>query len=567
MLPWELYMKRLRIRSYEIAAFAIIACSVIFRFILTVYTWPSLGSDDGTMGLEAMHIAFRGEHPIFFYGQNYMGVIEAYLGAVFFRLFGISVFSMRLGMILIFTLFLIAMYCLASLLYNKKLAIVTLFVLCFGWKLILHSELAPVGGVVETLLFGTLSFLLAFWLARTASHKQRQQQPWKRLAAYWSWGLVVGLGIWSHVLVIPFVLASGLILLIFCWREWRTLAIPCIIVGLVVGGFPLIVYNLMAPLSQNSLAVLLSIQGGNDPGAGVLVGPSGFAKHLVTTFLIVLPSATGFPVCNSNVMPIFGHFGPKTMSCSITQGAWSLGYMALLLISMTMALVPLRILLNEYRLNREAWSEEQRQLSVLHFTRLMLVFGGLLTITIYLHSTYAAAQPNTSRYLVGLLIVLPAVIWPFLNSFGHLSPTAGLNILWMTFRYSLLLFAIVFVQCGTIAIIPTLPGTQAKAAADQKLLHDLEQRDITRFYSDYWTCNRLTFLSKEQTICSDVNPDLTTAEVNRIPSYEVIIASDPKAAYVFPVGFFTESADHNPRIIKHYHRFMVDGYVVYEPSS
>jgi hypothetical protein len=567
MLPWELYMKRLRIGQYEVAAFAIIACAVILRLILTANYWPGANSDEGTMGLEAMHIAFRGEHPLFLYGQNYMGVIEAYLGAVFFRLFGISVFSLRLGMILMFTLFLIAMYRLVSLLYNKKLAIFTLLLLSFGWNDILLRELDAVGGAIETLLFGSLSFLLAFWLARTASQKQRQPQHWKRLAAYWSWGLVVGLGIWSHVLVIPFVLASGLILLIFCWREWRTLAIPCIIGGLVVGGFPLIVYNLTAPLSQNSLAVLLSIQGGIDTGSGVTVNPSGFSQHLVTTFLYALPFATGFPVCSLNVIPIFGHSGPKTLSCSISQGGWSFGYMALLFISMTMALVPLRILLNEYRLNREAWSEEQRQLSVLYFTRLMLVFGGLLTVTLYLQSTFAAAQPTSYRYLIGLVIVLPAAIWPLWNGIGHLSPTAGLNILWMIFRYSLLLIAIIFLFSSTIAIITKLPVAQAKAVADQKLLHDLEQRDITRFYSEYWTCNRLTFLSKEQTICSDVDTHLKTAQVNRIYSYEIILDSDPKAAYVFPVGAYSYAADHNPRIIKHYHRFMLDGYIIYEPSS
>ena len=59
------------------------------------------------MALEALHIAYRGEHPVFLYGQNYMGTIEAYLGALLFHIFGVSSFSIRLGLALMFALFLV----------------------------------------------------------------------------------------------------------------------------------------------------------------------------------------------------------------------------------------------------------------------------------------------------------------------------------------------------------------------------------------------------------------------------------------------------------------------------
>ena len=35
----------------------------------------------------ALHIAYRGEHPFLFYGQNYMGALEAYIGALLFHQF------------------------------------------------------------------------------------------------------------------------------------------------------------------------------------------------------------------------------------------------------------------------------------------------------------------------------------------------------------------------------------------------------------------------------------------------------------------------------------------------
>src|SRR5258708_6936117 len=108
---------------YEMWAIIIIAIAVALRVTLLALGWPLLDSDEGTMGLMGMHIAFQHEHPIFFYAQGYMGSTEAYLAAIMFHFFGVSSFTLRFGLIIIFTLFLIGMYLLTSLLYTKKLAL------------------------------------------------------------------------------------------------------------------------------------------------------------------------------------------------------------------------------------------------------------------------------------------------------------------------------------------------------------------------------------------------------------------------------------------------------------
>ena len=56
------------------------------------------------MGLEALHIAFSTRIP-FISIVSSMEDAEAYAGAFMFRLFGVSVFSLRLGMLLFFTFF------------------------------------------------------------------------------------------------------------------------------------------------------------------------------------------------------------------------------------------------------------------------------------------------------------------------------------------------------------------------------------------------------------------------------------------------------------------------------
>src|SRR2546425_4807787 len=118
-----LRIKQLKIGTYGIFAFLFIALAILLRIFLIAWGWPHSNADEDTMGIMAMHIAYHGEHPIFFYGQNYMGTLEAYLAAAFFHLFGASVFTLRLGPVLFFALFLTCMYLLTSFLYTKKLAL------------------------------------------------------------------------------------------------------------------------------------------------------------------------------------------------------------------------------------------------------------------------------------------------------------------------------------------------------------------------------------------------------------------------------------------------------------
>ena len=208
--------KILDFHKYQYSLFAgiIILCAVVFRLFLMTHNWPMTDSEEGTMGLEAMHIAFQGAHPIYFYGQHYMGVAEAYLGAIMFRLFGISVFSLRLAMLLFFTTFLVLIYLLGSLLYGRKVACVALLLMVFGAINVLIPEMKAVGGAVETLVFGTTAMLLASWLALSGRPEERRNKKllWTRRFAYTGWGLVIGLGLWSHLLVVPFAFCSTVLL-------------------------------------------------------------------------------------------------------------------------------------------------------------------------------------------------------------------------------------------------------------------------------------------------------------------------------------------------------------------
>jgi len=568
MSRWnKLSVKRLKFGPYEIAALIIIALAVLLRIFLISKGWPETDSDEGTMGLEAMHIAFRGEHPVFLYGQNYMGTIEAYLGALLFRLFGVSLFFLRLDMVLIFTLFLAGMYLLTSLLYTKKLALVTLALLSVGARNVLLPEIRAVGGAVETLLFGTTLLLLASWLALTAEQDPLPRKRRWRLLAYGCWGLTMGLGLWSHILVVPFVLTGGLILVMFCRREVRTWAPFWLFVGLVIGALPLIYYNATAPSGQNSLVIALSIH--STSGSGIPPGSATLAKQLSGTMLYSLPIATGIsPLCKLQELPLFGPASPNPPLCIFMQGGWSLAYITLMVLAIVLTIVPLWKLWQQHRSQPQEWTSEERQETIIHFARLMLLCSAGLTLVLFAISPLAALNRESTRYLIGLLIATPAVLWPVwhgMSSRGKL-PTRRSEVLKIVLRGGFILLIGVTFLVGTINNFSEIAGDERLSQQDATLAHDLVQDGITHIYSGYWICDRLTFASQEQVICSVVSLQLKNG-LNRYSPYYTIVTADAKAPYVFPLGSdFALAAARNPGLSSgHYRQFVLDGYVVYQP--
>ncbi len=177
-------LKKVNFSLYTKCAVVIIALAMLLRIVLTALGWPVTNSDESTMGLMAVHIASLKDFPIFLWGQNYMGAFEAYLGAVLFHVFGVSVFTLRLTTMLEFAVFLVSMYLLASLLYTKKIALVTLLLLNVGSVMMLYTEFMAHGGYPEILCFGAVAFLLASWLAITSDQDLSPRRQWLRMLAF-----------------------------------------------------------------------------------------------------------------------------------------------------------------------------------------------------------------------------------------------------------------------------------------------------------------------------------------------------------------------------------------------
>lgn len=193
-----------------------------------------LTGDNATTGLMGLAV-LRGEFPYFFFGQNWMGGLDAILAAPIYALWGPGVLTVHL-LSPIFSLALMACLqpilrktlgywgMLAGLAYLAVPPATWLF-----WSVEAQTHY-PLG-----LLFGALLLLTTF--------KLWQNPLWKWHAPLW-WGLIAGLALWTNFSSAVVTLPCGVFLLLTARKQLRLWSIPLAAAGGIIGGFPLIWFNL-----------------------------------------------------------------------------------------------------------------------------------------------------------------------------------------------------------------------------------------------------------------------------------------------------------------------------------
>ena len=562
-------LKRLRYRSsYELWMFGVVALSVFLRFIQIYFHHPITNSDEGNMGLEALHIAFNGDHPIFFYGLPYMGPVEAYLAAPLFHIFGPSVFTLRLALLPFHAGFLIATYYLVGLLYTERFALASVILLMLGSPAVIYLQLMAVGEYPEIEMFAALICLITLSLA-LSSHLQQEERG-KRIVLYGVLGLIIGVAIWVDFLIAPFVGMGILLLCLFCHREILRWCGLSLLLGIITGASPLIYYNLTAPIDQNSWSILLFIHHG---GANLMAARHmTWLNQLSGTAMISLPFATGAsPVCPVNAFPPFGMPTSTTLPCVLFYGMWGVGYLVLLFMAFVAALL---VIWRYVRSRRHALPDtaaqdtdfEKRQEMIRGCGRLVILVSVIITIVLYAISASAAVYADTAyRYLALAILAIPILLWPLWQ---------GLNLQNISFNWrrigrvfingALLLLVFGTFLVGMVRTFQQIPTDQVYYNNEQALIRDLLRVGATRIYSEYWTCNRLTFDTREKIICVGVGDNLQLG-FNRYSPYVPIVQAAPHPAYVFPSGspLLTALQQHVASSHVQYKEYRFDGYVVY----
>jgi F5/8 type C domain len=211
---------------------ATLAIGAVVR-VLAV-TPPVLDSDESWVGIAALNV-LKGVFPYFFYGQPYMGGLEAYLQAVVVAVFGASRWSLKALPVAIAILFVYLSHRLATRLFDKRTAaLVALAAACPGWLIItwavkarLHYSLTPVLGLLLLLVAERI-------VARPDS---RPPLSWFVL------GLLGGIAWWNNYLAVIYLGAVGLVLTVTRFRDALAHGPRWALPGFLLGSLPLWVYN------------------------------------------------------------------------------------------------------------------------------------------------------------------------------------------------------------------------------------------------------------------------------------------------------------------------------------
>src|SRR6266540_2861944 len=153
-----------RSREWWLSA-GVVIVAVLFRSAVLV-AWPlaAFDSDQAITGLMAKHLAELRAFPVFYYGQNYMLAVEAWLAAPVFAVAGVSATALRLPLLAINIA--IALLLLRGLVretaLRPALALVPTLLFALAAPGVTARLLEANGGNVEPLLY-----VLLLWLTRS----------------------------------------------------------------------------------------------------------------------------------------------------------------------------------------------------------------------------------------------------------------------------------------------------------------------------------------------------------------------------------------------------------------
>ncbi|MFG1674759.1 DUF423 domain-containing protein, partial [Micromonospora sp. NPDC049282] len=342
-----------------------------YRLALLLADAPPSNSDEATMGLAALHIARGDDFPVWFYGQAYMGTLEAYLAAPLVAVAGPSVLVLRLPTLALYALFLLLSWRLTRRLGGDRwYALLVVAVLALGADRVVKNQLIAGGGYPELNPAGAALALLTVALCGGGTGA--------RLPRWAAWGLVAGALLWVDPLILPYVLTLGALLVAWRRRELAGRAGAVLAGALLLGVAPMVLDNLRH--GRNPLTAVLAASGSGTAAGWVERGHGGL--------VVGPPLALGF--CSP------GH-------CAPWQLWWAPVFLLLLLLAAFTA----------WRALRGPVPPSLADQRVSAGVRLALLAGAAAVLAAYASSTAAGRTPlESSRYLSCLAVAVPALLWP-----------------------------------------------------------------------------------------------------------------------------------------------------------
>ncbi|HEX8968788.1 MAG TPA: hypothetical protein VF937_12960 [Chloroflexota bacterium] len=219
-------------RAFRFGLAGLLLVGLALRLAVIASPLGEIDADEAVVGLMARHIAFLGERPVFYWGQPYLGSLEAFSAAPIFGVFDSSTLALKLVPTAYSLGFLAVSAILARSLFGVGAGLATAAYLALPPSMWAVWSTKARGGYAELLFLGQTLLLVTLFLARS---------PRRRLALVW--GLLAGLAFWTDLLAVVY-LAPSVVFIGLSWRRrWRPAHVGLILIGLLAGTLPLIVEN------------------------------------------------------------------------------------------------------------------------------------------------------------------------------------------------------------------------------------------------------------------------------------------------------------------------------------
>ena len=477
-----------------------------------------LEADEAIVGLMARRI-LEGDRPFFYWGQAYLGTLEAFSAAFAFSLLGATTLALKAVPTAYSLLYVVLSYLLARRLFGRGPALLTAGYLALPPLFLALWSTKPRGGYIEFLALGEATLLAALWAADAGRTSFRSLVPRGALVL-----LLGALTVWTHPLGVVFVLpavgyvaarrradvplwlalalvAAGLAAAALFLRTYfanRLPDAPSALEGLDLAGGPL---NL-ARLLRIGGAVLVGLaQGTTSPTLFDLDWPTRLgSSYLVTALIAAL------------VVWLLVRYLPSLRAVFRSDAAESASGPALLVA--VLVLTPLLI----------AFSS---------FGQRLLIIEPRYALPLYSIVPLAAAELwRLRRWRVGFVVALAMVLAVNLGSWISVDPRLNLP--------------------ATIG--DTTPRTRAE------LSDWLQRQNLLHIYTNYWLAYPLAFESEERLV-----PSVIADGFNRYIPYAHWVSVAERPAWVF-VADGAEERAFRDRLIQNqasWKRERVSIYVVY----
>ncbi|MFQ6015606.1 MAG: ArnT family glycosyltransferase [Anaerolineae bacterium] len=480
-LPGQISWEKLASRRWLLPG--ILLAGLLLRLYLLFASQQMLEADEALVGLQAYGI-MRGERPLFYPGQSYLGSLEAYLMAAVFWLLGPSTLTLKLVPLAFSILFIYTTFLLARELYNPAVGLLSALFVALCPLLLTIVSLKAWGGYIETPVLGNIAFLL---LAGTLYRTDGRQRLWPAMLGL---GFISGLGLWIHPQY-SYYFGSTIVLLLIKGRR----------VGL--GGFFSFV-----------------------PAFAVGVAPLLLGSLGLTT--------------KTTSMEVFGDAVPATIFWPTLQGA--IRYMVLdgwltfaglrslrgdLYLNPFFLVVPVYLaavasIFKQTGQSMVAGRDDPRYILVVFLLLSPLVFvAGALTQLNW--TAIISGSGLLVRYLMPLYTAVPILLAAFLWRL------AG-RFYWLAVVLTLLVLVVNLGSHLTVDAVHTMRSVYENVplpASNQELIDFLEAEGLRYIYTNHWIGYRLMFEMQERVSTFDYVDSLYG--MDRLPQYSQAVEEAPVA--------------------------------------